>query len=64
MRSEAADISRVLDELSAPPQLWSRAEVLHTPCPVPTGAGIYGWHFDSGHEKLPGDGHETARWRP
>jgi integrase len=19
---------------------------------------------DSGHEKLPGDGHETARWRP
>jgi hypothetical protein len=22
------------------------------------------WARDGGHEKLPGDGHETARWRP
>lgn len=28
-----------------PAQVWSRAEVLQSSCPVPAGPGVYGWYF-------------------
>ena len=30
-----------------PDKLWTRAEVLRKPCPVPREGGVYGWYFDS-----------------
>lgn len=35
-----------LDALLAPAHLYSRAEVMTRPSPVPRLAGIYGWYFD------------------
>ncbi|MEW2081275.1 GIY-YIG nuclease family protein [Streptomyces sp. NPDC005283] len=32
--------------LTSPTRLWSAAEVLARPSPVPAVAGVYGWHFD------------------
>jgi hypothetical protein len=32
-------------EITSPARLWSRAEVVASPCPVPDVAGIYGWYF-------------------
>ncbi|WP_406732210.1 GIY-YIG nuclease family protein [Streptomyces sp. NBC_01794] len=32
--------------LTSPTRLWSAAEVLTRPSPVPAAAGVYGWHFD------------------
>lgn len=32
--------------LLAPSKLWTRAEVLARPCPVPASAGVYAWFFD------------------
>jgi hypothetical protein len=29
-----------------PSKLWTRAEVLARPCPVPASAGVYAWFFD------------------
>ncbi len=31
--------------LEGPERLWSRAEVLTRPTPIPPVPGIYGWHF-------------------
>lgn len=31
--------------LTSPARLWSAREVLVRPCPVPSAAGVYGWHF-------------------
>lgn len=37
-----------------PVRLWEAAEVLTRPSPVPSVAGIYGWHFtQSPHPSLP-----------
>lgn len=41
---EYADIAA---GLSMPERLWSRAEVLARPCPVPAVPGVYAWYFDS-----------------
>ena len=30
-----------------PDKLWTRAEVLSKPCPVPREGGVYGWYFDA-----------------
>ena len=30
-----------------PDKLWTRAEVLRKPCPVPQEGGVYGWYFDA-----------------
>ena len=30
-----------------PDKLWTRAEVLSKPCPVPEEGGVYGWYFDA-----------------
>ena len=35
----------VLDGLVQPARLWSRAEVLARPSPVPRRPGVYGWYF-------------------
>ncbi|QXJ21334.1 hypothetical protein AGRA3207_002175 [Actinomadura graeca] len=32
--------------LAAPDRLWTAAEVLAKPSPVPIAPGVYGWHFD------------------
>jgi hypothetical protein len=34
-----------LEFLQRPERLWSRAEVLTRPTPVPPVSGVYGWHF-------------------
>ena len=34
-----------LEVLERPERLWSRAEVLTRPTPIPPVPGIYGWHF-------------------
>jgi GIY-YIG catalytic domain len=36
-----------LAALLTPTKLWTRAEVLARPCPVPASAGVYAWFFDS-----------------
>jgi hypothetical protein len=35
----------VVDGLVRPARLWSRAEVLARPSPVPSRPGVYGWYF-------------------
>ena len=39
------DAQDVLDGLVQPARLWSRAEVLARPSPVPSHPGVYGWYF-------------------
>jgi hypothetical protein len=39
------DAHDVLDGLVRPARLWSRAEVLARPSPVPSRPGVYGWYF-------------------
>ena len=39
------DAHDVLDGLVQPARLWSRAEVLARPSPVPSHPGVYGWYF-------------------
>ena len=34
-----------MNSLLSPQRLWSRAEVLAKPCPVPRSAGVYAWYF-------------------
>jgi len=34
-----------MHELLSPHQVWSRVEVLTSPCPVPRSAGVYAWYF-------------------
>lgn len=40
----------IVAQLTAPKNLWSRSEVLISPCPAPPKHGIYAWHF----KELPG----------
>jgi hypothetical protein len=39
------DAQDVLNGLVRPARLWSRAEVLGRPSPVPSRPGVYGWYF-------------------
>jgi hypothetical protein len=39
------DARNVLAELVRPERLWSRAEILQRPCPLPARPGLYGWYF-------------------
>jgi len=43
-------MNSILAKLSIPTRLWSRADVLARPCPVPARPGIYAWYF----RELPG----------
>ena len=45
------DLDSVFHCLTQPNKLWSRAEVLRKPCPVPDEPGIYAWYF----EQIPPD---------
>ena len=42
-----------MNELLAPPRVWSRAEVLASPSPVPRSAGVYAWYFREAPEGVP-----------
>ena len=42
--------------LLTPSKLWTRAEVLARPCPVPNSAGVYAWFFDWCPEGIPPEG--------
>ena len=35
-----------VETLLTPTKLWTRTEVLATPCPVPASAGVYAWFFE------------------
>ena len=49
-------MENVLHALLKPSKLWSRAEVLIRPCPVPKEPGIYGWYFKEIPPQVPVDG--------
>jgi hypothetical protein len=42
--------------LLKPPKLWTRADVLERPCPVPASAGAYAWFFDWCPQGIPPEG--------
>ena len=42
-----------MSELLSPRKVWSRAEVLASPCPVPRSAGVYAWYFREVPEGAP-----------
>lgn len=46
-------------QLLTPPRLFSRAEVLTRPCPIPAVAGVYAWYFDEIPAGVPVDGCRT-----
>ena len=46
--------------LTDPPRLWSRAEVLTRPCPIPRSPGVYAWYFRTPPTCTPLDG---CLWR-
>jgi len=39
-----------------PSKLWTRAEMLARPCPVPGSAGVYAWFFDWCPQGIPPEG--------
>lgn len=43
-------------ELLEPAKLWTRAEVLSRPCPVPNAAGVYAWFFRECPDGVPTEG--------
>jgi GIY-YIG catalytic domain len=46
----------LIRSLTDPPRLWSRAEVLTRPCPVPKSPGVYAWYFRPPPAGVPLDG--------
>ncbi|WP_432542953.1 GIY-YIG nuclease family protein [Kineococcus sp. SYSU DK002] len=42
--------------LLSPDRLWTRAEVLARPTPVPAANGVYAWYFDTAPSVVPVDG--------
>lgn len=42
-----------MNELLSPRKVWSRAEVLASPCPIPKSAGVYAWYFREIPEGVP-----------
>jgi hypothetical protein len=48
--------SAAIGTLLAPIKLWTCAEVLARPSPVPASAGVYAWFFDSFPQGVPIDG--------
>ena len=56
MSDGSTDPATVINALQQPDRLWTRAEVLQRPSPVPPLPGIYGWHFTQPPaEGLPAD---------
>ena len=50
----------VASRLLTPARLFTRAEVLGRPSPVPAAAGVYAWYFDDVPDRVPVDGCRTA----
>lgn len=50
----------VMSRLLAPERLFTRAEVLARPSPVPAAAGVYAWYFDEVPDQVPVDGCRSA----
>jgi hypothetical protein len=49
--------------LLQPDYLWTRAEVLSRPCPIPRQAGVYAWYFDAMPGPVsPTDAHQHGDW--
>ncbi len=44
------------EQLLNPPQLWTRTEVLKSPCPIPSSSGVYAWYFDEVPPGVPIEG--------
>ena len=44
----------------SPDKLWTRAEVLSKPCPVPQEGGVYGWYFDAVPPGIVAANHHTV----
>lgn len=44
------------DPLLRPERLWRRAEVLATPCPIPSEPGVYAWYFTAVPDRVPLEG--------
>jgi hypothetical protein len=42
----------LITALSRPERLWTRAEVLVRPSPVPPVPGVYGWHFTAARQRV------------
>ncbi len=54
-------MSAAYPELLMPARLWSRAEVLGIPCPVPRAPGVYAWYFRDIPSRVPTTGCVTHR---
>jgi hypothetical protein len=50
----------VASRLLTPSRLFTRAEVLARPSPVPAAPGVYGWYFDQVPDRVPVDGCQSA----
>ena len=46
--------------LLSPSHLFTRADVLATPCPTPRSPGVYAWYFDEVPEAVPTEGCHAA----
>jgi hypothetical protein len=42
--------------LLRPKKLWSRADILGKPCPVPQASGLYAWYFKDIPPQVPTTG--------
>ena len=49
----------IIQTITHPQKLWSRAEVLSSPCPVPKKPGIYAWYFKEIPPQVPVHGCHT-----
>ncbi len=49
----------IIQTITHPQNLWSRSEVLSSPCPVPKKPGIYAWYFKEIPPRVPIHGCHT-----
>lgn len=47
------EMAGIVENLRCPEKVWSRSEVLSSPCPVPKEPGIYAWYFKRIPEIIP-----------
>ena len=59
--TEELSSSAPIEQLLHPPILWTRSQVLQSPCPVPATPGVYAWYFDDIPPGVPVEGsHQWA----
>lgn len=57
------DPAAIAEEFRHPSKLWTRTELMATPCPIPSTPGIYGWYFDELPEPgIPSIGTKVGQW--